>query len=461
MMMQRFRRFSSRSCAPAREHACWTLRVLPLIALVGAVAAAVQTACAAQPPANYDESKVTTYTLPDPLTSTGGQKVATPAQWNQERRPELLHLFETEVYGRTPQPPRPSRPTFTVHSEDKQALGGTAIQREVTIAFSEQPDGPRMDLLLYVPKSAGAQQPRPAFLGLNFQGNHAIHHDPGITISRQWMRGDRDQGVVNHRATESSRGANSSQWPVERILARGYALATAYYGDLDPDYDDGFQNGIHPLFYQPGQIRPAPDEWGAIGAWAWGLSRALDYLETMPEIDAKKVVVMGHSRLGKTALWAGAQDPRFAIVISNNSGCGGAALSRRIFGETVERINSSFPHWFCANFHRYNDNESQLPVDQHELIALVAPRPVLICSAEEDLWADPKGEFLAALAADRVYKLLATDGLSITEMPKPASNHLVRSTIGYRIRPGKHDVTTEDWDAYMDFADHHFGRQRR
>jgi hypothetical protein len=415
-------------------------------------------ASAQEPPVNYDESKVTPYTLPDPLRSTGGRTIATSAQWFHERRPELLHLFETEVYGRTPQPPKPIRPAFAVHSEDKQALGGIAIRREVTILFSEKPDGPHMDLLLYLPKSATPVPPRPAFLGLNFQGNQAIHDDPGITISRAWMRVGRDQGVENHRATERSRGANRSQWPVERILARGYALATAYYGDLDPDYDDGFKNGVHPLFYEPGQTRPAADEWGAIGAWAWGLSRALDYLETMPEIDAKKVVVMGHSRLGKTALWAGAQDPRFAIVISNNSGCGGAALSRRNFGETVERINTSFPHWFCANFHRYNGNESQLPVDQHELLALIAPRPVLICSAEQDLWADPKGEFLAAVAADPVYKLLGTDGLAAREMPSAAPSQLTQSTVGYRIRPGEHDVTTEDWDAYMNFADHHFRR---
>jgi hypothetical protein len=432
-----------------------------VVALVCAAAAAVRSAGAQEPPVNYDESKVTTYTLPDPLSSMDGHKIVTAAQWINERRPELIHLFETEVYGRTPQPPTPIRVTFTVHSEDNQALGGSAVRREVTIAFSEQPDGPRMDLLVYLPRPAGAQPPRPVFLGLNFQGNHAIHRDPGITISRGWMRGGRDEGVVDHRATERSRGANSSQWPVERILARGFALATAYYGDLDPDYDDGFRNGIHPLFYQPGQTRPKADEWGAIGAWAWGLSRALDYLETMPEIDAKKVVVMGHSRLGKTALWAGAHDARFAIVISNNSGCGGAALSRRIFGETVERINTSFPHWFCANFHRYNGHESQLPVDQHEVIALVAPRPVLDCSAEEDLWADPKGEFLAALAADPVYKLMGTEGLNVTELPKPALNQLTKCTVGYRIRPGKHDVTTEDWDAYMDFADYHFGRERR
>jgi hypothetical protein len=439
------------------------LAVPPRVALCAAflLGLAGPNARTQEPPINLDESKVTPYTLPDPLISSGDQKVVTTAQWNQERRPELLRLFEAQVYGKAPQPPRPIRPTIDIRSEDKQALSGTAVRREVTILFSDRPDGPRMDLLLYLPKTAGAPRPVPAFLGLNFQGNHAIHHDPGITISRQWMRASPDQGVVDHRATESSRGANASQWPVERILARGYALATAYYGDLDPDYDDGFKNGIHPLFYQPGQTRPAADEWGAIGAWAWGLSRALDYLETAPEIDAKKVVLMGHSRLGKTALWAGAQDHRFAIVISNNSGCGGAALSRRIFGETVARINTSFPHWFCANFHRYNGNEQQLPVDQHELIALIAPRPVLICSAEEDLWADPKGEFLAALAADPVYKLLGTDGLTVTEMPRPAPNQLVKSTIGYRIRPGKHDVTTDDWDAYMDFAEHHFRRESR
>jgi hypothetical protein len=420
-----------------------------------------QVAIAQEPPINLDESKVGAYTLPDPLVSAAGQKVVSSSQWQQDRRPELMRIFETHVYGKFPEPPRPIKCTFVVRSEDKNALGGTAIRRQISILFTDTPDGPHMDLLVYLPRTADQAHPVPAFLGLNFDGNHTIHSDPGITFSRGWMRNDARKGVVNNRSPESSRGAASSRWPVEQILARGYALATAYYGDIDPDFDDGFQNGIHPLFYQPGQTRPAADEWGSIGAWAWGLSRALDYLETAPEIDAQKVVVMGHSRLGKTALWAGARDTRFAIVVSNNSGCGGAALSRRIFGETVERINTGFPHWFCANFRQYNGHEEKLPVDQHELIALIAPRPVLVCSAEKDLWADPKGEFLAALAADPAYRLLGTDGLAVTEMPSPAPNQLVKSTIGYHYRPGEHDVTGDDWTAFMDFADTHFHRGQK
>jgi len=437
------------------------VRVLASLAAAAFFGLAGRTALAQQPEINLDERKVAPYTLPDPLTMASGRKVTTRRQWIEERRPELMRLFQTEVYGRVPQPAAPVRSTFQIRSEDKQALGGAAVRRQISILFSNKADGPRMDVLLYLPSRAGASRRVPAFLALNFEGNHAISHDPGITLSRQWMRNDPNKKVVNHQATESSRGADFGRWPVERILARGYALATAYYGDLDPDYDDGFKNGIHPLFYQPGQTRPAADEWGAIGAWAWGLSRALDYLETAPEIEARQVAVMGHSRLGKTALWAGAEDPRFAIVISNDSGCGGAALSRRNFGETVARINTSFPHWFCANFRQYNGREGRLPVDQHELIALIAPRPVLICSAEEDLWADPKGEFLAALAADPVYRLLGTDGLAIAEMPRPAPNQLVKSTIGYHFRPGKHDVTDDDWNAFMDFADHHFRRESR
>ena len=401
---------------------------------------------------NYDETKVPEYTLPDPLVTADGQKVADAEAWRTRRRPEVLKLFQTHVYGVAPG--RPAKMTFKVFDDEPKALDGKARRKQVAVRFTGKEDGGGMDILIYLP--AGAKGPVATFVGLNFGGNHAIGPDPAIKLPTSWMRG-RGKGVVDHRATDAARGRSRSRWPVEKIVARGYGLATIYYGDIDPDFHDGFKNGVHPLFDKPGK-RPG-DAWGSIAAWAWGLARAMDYFETDDAIDHKHIAVLGHSRLGKTALWAGARDERFAIVISNDSGCGGAALSRRAFGETVQRINTSFPHWFCGNFKRYNAKEGDLPVDQHMLVALVAPRPVYVASAVKDRWADPKGEFLSCLGADPVYRLLGTEGLPVKKMPpvdKP-----VHGTIGYHVRSGGHDLADYDWQQYLTFADRHFSRPQK
>jgi hypothetical protein len=317
----------------------------------------------------------------------------------------------------------------------------------VTLAFGEGAAERRLELLVYLPHQP--RRPVPVFLALNFHGNHAVHRDPGITLSTRWVAASYP-GVVGHRATEASRGSEATRFPIEEILARGYGVATAYYGDLFPDRDDGAAESVLTLFPGPRD----QESWGAVAAWAWGLSRALDHLETMPGVDAKRVAVLGHSRLGKAALWAGARDTRFAMVIANESGCGGAALSKRVYGETVKDITTRFPHWFAPRFQRYAGREGDLPVDQHQLIALVAPRPVYVASAVEDRWADPKGEFLGALHADPVYRLLGTSGLPVREMPgvgQPA-----HGTIAYHLRAGAHDLTDYDWRQYLAFADKHW-----
>lgn len=399
---------------------------------------------------NYDEAKVPAYTLPDPLTCLDGTPVRTRRVWEQRRRPEILWLFEEHVYGRGPT--RPPGMWWEVIEEDRNALGGRAVRREVSVWLRGDRGGPRMDLLLYLP--AAATRPRPVFLGLNFMGNHTVHPDPGIRITDHWVPNDRRGTVVENRATSSSRGVAASNWPVERILARGYGLATVYCGDLEPDFPEGWKLGVRAALSPAGTNHVfAPEEWGAIAAWAWGLSRAMDYLQTDREVDPRGVVLIGHSRLGKAALWAGARDPRFALVIANESGEGGAALTRRRFGERIADLNRRFPHWFCGRYKQYDDREDDLPVDSHELIALMAPRPVYVGSASEDLWADPRGEFLAALEAGVVYRLYGRRGLDVSEMPPIGQS--VGQWIGYHIRAGRHDLTAWDWEQYLDFADRH------
>lgn len=402
---------------------------------------------------NYDESKVPAYTLPELLKSEDGTIISSADQWMSKRRPELLRLFEKYVFGTPPAGKTPVR--TRLRSETKHAINGLALRREVTVFFSEDDRGPQMDLLIYTPTDA--KGPVPAILGYNFNGNHSIEKDPTLHITDSWVRDNKDTGITNNKANEASRGSEANRWAVEMMMRRGYALITIYYGDVDPDFDDGFRNGIHSLFEKHETPRAA-DAGGSIAAWAWGLSRAMDVLESDPAIDAGRVAVFGHSRLGKTSLWAGANDPRFALVISNESGCGGAALSKRWYGETVARINTSFPHWFCLNHRQFNNNEQAMPIDHHMLIALSAPRPVYVASAEEDKWADPYGEFLGLYHAGPAWELFGKSPLPSDTMPDV--NHPVMEDVAYHVRTGKHDVTDYDWEQYLNFADRHLKSDR-
>ena len=415
--------------------------------------------------ANYDESKVGTFELPDPLVCLDGTVVKTAEQWEKVRRPEILEMFQREMFGRLPKElieagNHPDFVTFKVFESSNDALGGKAIRKQVEITFHEldyaktKKDSGRevkANLLIYIPKNASG--PVPAFLGCNFMGNHAVTSDKDVAM-RSLIDGSAHH--IKSADPDALRGYRANRWDIEQILDAGYALATIHYVDVVFDGRDGIGTGIMSLYGDSKATEErAPDAWGAITAWAWGLSRALDYLETDEHIDASRVAVMGHSRLGKTALWAGASDPRFAVVISNNSGCGGAALSRRNYGETLTIINYNFPHWFAKNFRQYNADPNTLPIDEHELFALMAPRPVYAASAQADRWADPKGEYLSVYHAVPVYELYGEkpfDGLS--EPAQPAVDQPVHGKrMGYHIRTGGHDVTPFDWTQYIRFAD--------
>ncbi|MCA1758562.1 MAG: acetylxylan esterase, partial [Bacteroidales bacterium] len=312
---------------------------------------------------NYDESKVPEFVVPNPLETFNGKKITNSKKWIKKGRPELMKFFTQNMFGEIPGALKIS--SFEVVEESNDAINGKAKRKQVELSFEK--DGKTLDftILMYLPKNV---EKAPVFIGYNFDGNHTVTNDVNVIISDAWAENDPSLGIVYNQLTEQSRGAKTNRWAIEKMLDAGMGLATIYYCEVDADKND-FSDGIHPLLYVDDQKLPATNEWGSIAAWSWGLSRAMDYLEKDEDVDASKVIVFGHSRLGKTSLWAGATDQRFAAVISNNSGCGGAALSKRKFGETVWRINNSFPHWFCKNFHNYSNKEDLLPVDQHELLS--------------------------------------------------------------------------------------------
>lgn len=371
----------------------------------------------------YREEKVPQYTLPDPLLRPDGTRVATAKEWEADQRQRTLDLFASHVYGRTP--PMPARISFDILNTQPQHMEGKATLKRIKITAADDAGKSfSFEAALLTPNAAKA--PVPAFVFIN---NRPLS------------------------SADPSRNDKNGFWPAEEIIARGYATAVFRTGDVDPDKkgDEARAQGVRGV-WPAGAGKVGEDAWATIGAWAWGASRVLDYLATDKAIDAKQVAVIGHSRGGKTALWCAAQDMRFALAISSCSGEGGASIARRRFGETTAAINTAFPYWFCDNYKKYNDKENDMPVDQHQLVALIAPRAVAIGSADEDLWADPRGEFLSLAHAAPVFALYNLPTLAPTEMP--ALNAPVnRGQLHYHVRPGIHNLTPEDWNAYMDFAD--------
>ena len=377
-----------------------------------------------------DETKVPAYVLPELLVDNDGKAVATKKQWKEKRRQEVMTLFKEYVYGYLPD--AKVEASYKVLEQSDKALDGKATRKQIEITWTGNGTSRKALLLMYLPN---VKKKSPVFVNFNFLGNATLSADPNV-IPSQYSR----QGIAYQKR----------RWPLHKIIDAGYGVATLHYYDIYFDEKGNVERSILPLLGISSEADMKPNSGRAIAAWAWGYSRVLDYLLTDKQVDGKRVVCMGHSRLGKTALWAGAQDDRFAIVISNNSGCGGAALSRRAYGETVNIINHTFPWWFCDNFKQYNKNEAKIPVDQHELLALAAPRPLYVASAVEDQWADPKGEFLSASLVEGVYHLFGYKGLKTDKMP--GINQPIGERVAYHIRSGVHDVTDYDWENYIRFA---------
>jgi hypothetical protein len=395
-------------------------------------------------PVNYDEAKVGSYTLPDPLKLANGKTVHDAKTWWKTRRPEIDTLFETQQYGRAPG--RPEGESFEVSEDGASALGGKAVRKRVTISFSKDSTWPKIHLVVYLP--AGATKPVPVLLSINFTAVSSAVDDPELAPGEVW------DAKTNTRIL-ASKARTFGYLDVVPFLEAGIGVATFYYGDVDPDYPEGFSNGIRARYMKPGQSERAPDDWGSIAAWAWGMSRVEDYFETDKQIDAKRVAIHGVSRLGKTVMWAGAHDQRFAAVIASCSGEGGAALSRRNYGETIAHLTqpTRFPYQFAANYGKWAGFPDTAPIDANLLIALIAPRPLLLQTGDTDRWSDPRGEFLAAVAAGPVYKLLGKDGLDTDIWP--AAKQPILHDLGYYMHDGGHGMVPSDWDIYIDFLKQH------
>ncbi len=394
-------------------------------------------------PVNYDEAKVGTYTLPDPLTLTNGKPVRDAKTWNQKRRPEIVRMFEENQFGRSPG--RPVGMSYDVFDKGTPALDGKALRRQVTIYFSSNKTGPKMDLLVYLP--AHATKPVPLLLNVSFTANSNAVSDPGIKPGEIWNR--------DKKRVPAPKDGRFGSLKVLPFLEAGFGIATFYYGDVDPDFLGGVSQGVRASYLKPGQTEPASNEWGAIAAWAWGASRAFDYLETDKGVDAKRIAITGISRLGKTVMWAGAHDPRFAMVIASCSGEGGAAISRRNYGETIKHLTEAtrYPYQFAANYGKYGDRVNEFPVDANLLVSLIAPRPVLLQTGDTDFWSDPKGEFLAAVAAEPVFKLFGKEALGTKEMP--AAGQPIFHTLGFVMHAGGHGTIPSDWDLFLKFMQMH------
>lgn len=423
------------------------LRTLLLIGLCVSLGI-VQHAALAQDFSPFEKLPARTE-IPDPLTMFDGTPVRTREEWFQKRRPELKALFEHYMYGKAPA--APSKVEASVVRTDAKALDGKATLQEIRLKFGP-PSAPPINLLLIVPNDR--QGPVPTFAGLNFCGNHAVVNDSQIALPPQWIYKS-CAGAENDHATDKGRGLQADVWCPDLLVARGYALATFYNGDIDPDTPQ-LTDGIHPHYLPSGQSQLGLHDWGTIRAWAWGLSRVVDYLVTRPDIDAQRVCAIGHSRLGKTALLAGAFDERIALVVPHQSGTGGMAMSRDNDQETVERINRSFPHWFSDSFVPFGaGHENQLPIDQHLLVALVAPRPLFDGEGDQDKWANYDNALRSLQGGDKVYKFLGARGLAgngIVRADEPFTDANCGDLVQYR-RDEKHVLNRAYWQRILDFAD--------